>query len=96
MKDLLNELREIKELLALSQPIFSLRQFCKFADISLDHGYKLTSTGKIRFYRPFGKKIYIEREEAINTLKQHPVENTAAINEQFNHYIIKQQSYDNN
>jgi len=96
MKEILNELREIKELLALNQPIFSLRQFCKFADISLDQGYKLTSGGKIKFYRPFGKKIYLEREEAINALRQNPVENITAINQQFNNYIIKQQSYGNN
>ena len=96
MQEILNELRDIKELLELNQPILSLRQFCKFADISLDNGYKLTSNGKIKYYRPFGKKIYIDREEAINALRQHPVENTTAINQQFNNYIIKQQSYGNN
>ena len=87
MNNILKELQEIKELLALNQPILSLRQFCKFADISTDQGYKLTSNRKIKFYRPFGKKIYIDREEAINALKQQPVNNIAVIDEQVNNYF---------
>ena len=57
--NIIQELREIKGLLALNQPILSLPQFCKLADISKEQGYKLTSSGKIKFYRPFGKKIYM-------------------------------------
>lgn len=70
---ILSELQEIKELLQLNQPVLSLQQFCKFANISKDYAYKLTSSGKLRFYRPFGKKIYIDRDDAIDLLKQHPV-----------------------
>lgn len=73
MNDILEEIREIKELLELNQPIFSLRHFCKFADISQDYAYKLTSNRRLKFYRPFGKKIYIDREDAIELLKQNPV-----------------------
>lgn len=71
--DILMELKEIKELLQLQQPILTLRQFCKFADISEDYAYKLTSSRRLKFYRPFGKRIYIDRESAIELLKQNPV-----------------------
>ena len=70
---ILLELQEIKQLLQLNQPVFSLEQFCNFANISKAYAYKLTSTGKLKFYRPFGKKIYIDREDALEALKQHPV-----------------------
>jgi hypothetical protein len=71
--EILDELREIKELLQLNQPVLSLRQFCKFANISEDYAYKLTSSRKLKFFRPFGKMIYIDREDAIEALKQNPV-----------------------
>jgi len=70
---ILMELREIKELLQLHQPVLTLRQFCKFADISEDYAYKLTSSGKLRFYRPLGKRIFIAREDALNFLMQNPI-----------------------
>lgn len=71
--EILMELKEIKELLQLQQPVLTLRQFCKFADISEDYVYKLTSSGRLKFYRPFGKKIYIDRDDAVEFLKQNPV-----------------------
>ena len=74
MERILMELCEIKELLKLSKPVWTLEDFCLFAGISTNQGYKLTSAGRIKFYRPFGKKIYIDREEAITALKQHSVE----------------------
>lgn len=72
-KQILNELKEIKELLQLNQPVFTIPQFCKFAGLSQDYVYKLTSSGKLKFYRPFGKRIYIDRESAIEVLMQNPV-----------------------
>lgn len=73
MEKIIIELQAIKELLQLNQPVLSLRNFCKFASISENYAYKLISSGKLKFYRPFGKKIYIDREDAIEVLKQNPV-----------------------
>lgn len=74
--EILEVLKDIKEILSLNQPVLSLSQFCRFASISKDYAYKLTSNGKLKFYRPFGKKIYIDREDAIELLKQNPVNAT--------------------
>ncbi len=82
------ELREIKELLQLNQPVLSLRQFCKFADISEEYAYKLTSNGRLKFYRPFGKKIYIDREDAIDAMKQHPVNARKDVSKVVNNYFL--------
>ena len=87
-KEILHELQEIKELLQLNQPVLSLQQFCKFANISKDYAYKLTSSGKIRFYRPFGKKIYFDREDVIELLKQHPVKEKADVKKAVDAYFL--------
>lgn len=71
---IIQELREIKELLSLNTQVLSLKQFCKLADISLDHAHHLTSKCKIKFSRPTGKKIYIDKEDAYAFLRQNPVE----------------------
>ena len=86
---ILNELRDIKELLQLHQPVLTLRQFCKFADISEDYVYKLTSSGRLKFYRPFGKKIYIDREHAIDFLKQSPVSEKKDVNRIASNHFLK-------
>ena len=72
--EILQELREIKELLSLDTQVLSLNQFCKLADISIHHARYLTSNLKIRFFRPTGKLIYIDKEDAYAFLRQNPVE----------------------
>ena len=79
MKYLCKMLEEIKDLLCHNKSVWTLQEFCNYADISLDYGYQLTRTGKIKFYRPFGKKIFIDREDAIEALKQNPVSDQKAI-----------------
>ena len=81
MQEILQELRTIKALLKLDKEVWTLEEFCLFAGISSDQGYKLTSGGKINYYRPFGKKIYIDRNEAIDSLKQNPITSTAKLNQ---------------
>ena len=53
--------------------VLSLKEFCEYANISDEHGYKLTRTGKLKFYSPFGKKIYIHRKDAEEALMKNPV-----------------------
>ena len=73
LPQLLQELKEIKELLSLDTQVLSLAQFCKLADISIHHARYLTSNSKIKYYRPTGKKIYIDKEDAYAFLRQNPV-----------------------
>lgn len=87
--EIVMELREIKDLLQLNQPVLSLRQFCKFADISEDYVYKLTSSGRLRFYRPFGKRIYVDRDHAIDVLRQNPVCQKKDVNKIVSNHLLK-------
>lgn len=94
---LIQELSEIKRLLQLSQPVLTLKQFCLMADISEAYAYQLTRTGRIKFSRPFGKKIYIDRDDAIEVLKQNPVKTRRMLKTQVeNHFLTsKKVSYGN-
>ncbi|HYD91530.1 MAG TPA: type IV toxin-antitoxin system AbiEi family antitoxin domain-containing protein [Flavobacterium sp.] len=87
--DIIMELREIKELLQLQQPVLTLRQFAKFAGISEEYAYKLTSSGRLKFYRPMGKKIFVDRDVAIEFLRQNPVSERKDVNRIASKYLLK-------
>lgn len=92
MHQLLKVLQEIKneieESHLLNKEVFSLKQFCRYADISEDQGYKLTSERKIKFYRPGGKKIYIDKEDALAYLRQNPVSSLTASDQTLTRYLF--------
>ena len=92
MKEIINILLEIKHELALSyihnKELLSLREFSLYADISIEQCYKLTSEHKIKFYRPGGRKIYIEREDAVAYLKQNPVDSLSTTERKTNQYFL--------
>lgn len=95
MTEILNELREIKKLLSLNQPILSFAQFCLFADLSEDYVRILNKDRKVPFYRPFGRKLYITREDAITTLKQNPIIVQSVIETQANHHLSTSKTFHN-
>lgn len=70
---LLQELQEIRRLLSLQKEVLTLEEFCTYAGISKHQAYHLTSTGKVKFYRPFGKMIYFDTSEVVEFLKHNPV-----------------------
>jgi hypothetical protein len=89
---ILQELREIKQLLALDKSIWNLDDFCAFTSISKPYAYHLTSTGKIKCYRPFGKMIFFDPEEVMDFLKQNPVKGSKQIATQVNDYFLTSKS----
>lgn len=70
---ILSLLTEIKKLLSLQKEVLTLEEFCLYAGISKNQAYHLTSSRKIKFYRPFGKLIYFDKNEVIDFLKQNSV-----------------------
>jgi hypothetical protein len=70
--EILQELREINQLLALNKKIWNLDDFCTYSGLSKQYAYQLTASGKVKFSRPFGKMIYFDAEEVIEFLKQNP------------------------
>jgi excisionase family DNA binding protein len=77
---ILSELREIKQLLSFQKEVLTLDEFCAYAGISKHQAYHLTSTRKIPFSRPFGKMIYLKKEEVIEFLLRNSVKSDLQIN----------------
>lgn len=77
--EILHELLEIKQLLSLQKKMWTVDDFCTYTDISKAYAYHLTATGKVKFYRPFGKLIFFDADEVIEFLKQNPVESNKTI-----------------
>lgn len=74
MKDEVIELiKQIRDLLKLNKEVLTLEEFCLYAGISKNQAYHLTSSGKVSFYRPFGKMIYFNKEDMLEFLQQNPV-----------------------
>jgi len=86
--EILHELREIKQLLALNKKMWTLEDFCAFTGLSKQYAYHLTSTNKVKFYRPFGKKIYFDAEEVIEFLKQNQATDVAELKTKLNKYFL--------
>jgi hypothetical protein len=91
--EILQELREIKQLLALNKKIWTLEDFCTFTGLSKQYAYHLTSTGKVNCYRPFGKMIYFDAEEVIEFLKQNITGNASELKSKVDSYFINHQSF---
>lgn len=84
MEELLKELREIKNLLALNKCVLTMDEFCVYAGISKHQAYHLTSENKIKYYRPHGKLIYFDVEDVKEFLLQNPIENRKILNRVYN------------
>jgi excisionase family DNA binding protein len=88
-EEALKELREIKQLLALQKKVLTLDEFCTYSGISKAYAYSLTSTGKVKFYRPFGKMIYFDTDEVVDFLKRNPVRGNQGVKSKLNNNILK-------
>jgi excisionase family DNA binding protein len=86
--ELLKELQEIKVLLALQKQVLTLDEFCVYAGISKSHAYHLTSSRKIKYYRPFGKMIYFDIADVIDFLRQNQVNSEAEVNKNLSNYFL--------
>jgi len=87
--EILQELREIKQLLALEKKIWTLEDFCTFTGLSKQYAYHLTSTGKVKFYRPFGKMIYFDADEVVEFLKQNQSGDSVQFKSKLDAHFIK-------
>jgi len=89
MQQILLELQTIKKLLTLQKQVLTLDEFCLYAGISKNQAYHLTSSGKIKFYRPFGKMIYFNLEEVKEFLLANPACNLTDTNKKAINFFNK-------
>jgi excisionase family DNA binding protein len=62
-EQILRVLEDLKALNSFNKNVLSLNEACLYTSISKSYMYKLTSSKKIPFYNPFGKKIYFNKDE---------------------------------
>jgi predicted DNA-binding transcriptional regulator AlpA len=89
---IINELREIKQLLTYSKAVWNMDDFCSYTGISKAQVYHLTSSRKIKFYKPFNKLIFFDSNEVIEFLKQNPIIPEKAIDSAATKYLLKKLS----
>jgi hypothetical protein len=88
-QNILQELLEIKRLLALNKKVWTLEDFCGFTGISRAYAYHLTANRKVKFYRPTGKMIFFDPEEVIEFLKQNPVDSQDSLSTKATRHFLK-------
>jgi excisionase family DNA binding protein len=85
---ILLELQEIKQQMMFKKQIWTIDDFCNYTGISKEYAYHLTSTGKVKFYRPFGKTIFFDANEVIETLKKNPNTEARQMESKANKYLL--------
>jgi excisionase family DNA binding protein len=88
LKEILMELRQLKQLKQLEKPVLTFQEFCIFANLSEDYVRKLHHEGKIPFNRPFGRKLYITRENALAILQQNTLADQTSIDNAANTFLL--------
>jgi len=88
MPTIIEKLEEIKMLLQLDKAILNADELCLLLSISKTYLYRLTSTGKIKYYRPFGKMMYFDKLEVLETIKQNPIETQSNIMGKAKNYLL--------
>jgi excisionase family DNA binding protein len=88
MQQLIEKLDELIMLLHMDKTILNADELCLLLGISKTYLYRLTSTGKIKFYRPFGKLMYFDKEEVLKMIKQTPIETQSNILSKANDYLL--------
>ena len=69
--------------------VLNFNEAAIFIEVSHSHLYKLTSTGKIPFYKPNGKKIYFNRAELEDWMLRNKNESVSEIKKHAADYLIK-------
>lgn len=46
-----------------TKTVLNFKEACEYTGFKASYMYKLTHTGQVKFYKPFGKVIFFRREE---------------------------------
>ena len=84
---ILERLSTIENLLYTQKSVLTFDEAAKFTGLSKSYLYKLTSTGKIAFYKPHGKLIYFEKVELEKWLLQNRVTPADELEQQATSYV---------
>ncbi len=66
----------------------TLEEAARYLDLSTSTLYKMTSSNKICFYKPNGKRIYFDKSELNAWLLGNPVKTETAIEQEADDYLV--------
>ena len=89
LENIFEKLRTIEILLkGQTEKPLTLEEAAKYLDLSTSTLYKMTSSSKICFYKPNGKRIYFSKAELNTWLLRNPVKTTGKIEQEADDYIV--------
>lgn len=89
IQDVMNMLNSVLSAVQITKPILTLDEAAIYTDLAKSFLYKLTSEQKIPHFKPGGKKIYFDRVELDNWLRQGRVSSLDEINAKAANHIVK-------
>jgi excisionase family DNA binding protein len=78
-EELKQQLDRIESCLSNQKEVLTFEEAARYAGVSKSHLYKLTSGGKIPYYKPAGKMCYFNRTELDAWLQQNRVSTQSEI-----------------
>lgn len=89
-KEILHKLDELKQLFkAQRTKPYTFNEAAEYLGISKSYLYKLTSGGKIPYFKPFGKKIYFDKVMLDDWVYQNPVKGLTDVEAEAIKYLSK-------
>jgi excisionase family DNA binding protein len=90
MKNIINELQEIRQLTLLgAKKVLTMKEAAFVLGLSISHLYKLTCYKKIPHYKSQGGKlIYFDKDELNNWMLQHRVKTTDELDTEAETFIV--------
>ena len=73
----------------IQKNVLNFNEATRFLEVSSSHLYKLTSSGKIPFSKPNGKKLYFNRTELEEWLLRNRNETESEIEQKAADYLIQ-------
>ena len=88
-KKILEKLTNIESLLkGQTEKPLTLEEAARYLDVSKSTLYKMTSSNKISFYKPNGKRIFFDKCELNAWLLRNPVKTETAVEQEADDYIV--------
>ncbi len=92
---ILEKLTNIENLLkGQTEKPLTLEEAARYLDLSTSTLYKMTSSSKICFSKPNGKRIYFDKSALHAWLLRNPVKTTDAIEQEADDYVVGQRRHE--
>lgn len=89
-KEILEKLANIEQLTLLAaKPMLTIEDVSKLTGLSKSYLYQLTSQNQIPHYKPQGGKVFFDRQELTDWLKQNRIATTQETNLEAQKYITR-------